>query len=228
MCASSGSGMIAALSALESKGRDEVTQVKVDNLIVINIDGNDQEGRGRDRNNDNGRKKNGDNNGQARAGANDDAARKKEEAAVAQQLMLLQVNEALLRDQQANAAQKELDNVLRAAAVSQREQEKSTVILVVQEVKVSVEVEVQKDNERKEKQKIEAKVFKQEAIVANRGKRETQTVMGKEFIWRGRTETNRNTSLRPSHPDCHRCCQSRGDRCSKRHPTCQGRSFEDG
>jgi hypothetical protein len=73
--------MIAALAALESKGRDEATQIKPENLIIIDVDA-------------------------------DNAGRKKDEVAAAQQLMLLQVNEALLRDQQANAAQKELENVV--------------------------------------------------------------------------------------------------------------------
>jgi hypothetical protein len=162
--------MIAALAALESKGREEVTQIKADNLIIINDDGN--------------------NDGQDRAGANNNAARKKEEAAAAQRLVLLQVNEALLRDQQANAAQKELDNVLRAAALSQREQEKSTVIVVVTEIKVETEVEVQVDNDKREKRKIEANVFKQEAIVANRGKPETQTVLGKNSTYSWCTVAN--------------------------------------
>ena len=136
--------MIAALAALESKGREQVAQVKADNFIFIdvnvevNVDG--QAGREKD-----------------------DKAPRKQDAA-AQQLMLLQVNQALLRDQQANAAQRELDNVLRVAAMEQREREKSTVIVVVTEIKVK-----------------EADLFKQEALVANRGKQVTQTVMGKHY-----------------------------------------------
>lgn len=147
--------MIAALAALESKGRDEATQAKTDNLIFIdvNVDVNDQDGRERD----------------------DNAADKKDKAVAAQQLMLLQVKQALLREQQAKAAQKELDNVLRAAAMAQREREKSTVMVVVTEIKVKVQV----DKDKGEKKEIEADFFNQEAIVANRGKQETQTVMGK-------------------------------------------------
>lgn len=167
--------MIAAFAALETKAQKEVTQIKADNVIIINVDVNDRDGGGRG----DDREKNGENkNDQDKDGADAEAARKKEEAAATQQLMLLQVNQALLADQRINAAQKELDNILRAAAVAQREREKSVVILVVQEVKVSVEVEVQVDNERREKRRIDANVFKQEAIVANRGKQKTQTVMG--------------------------------------------------
>ncbi|KAL1645102.1 hypothetical protein SLS61_008424 [Didymella pomorum] len=139
VCASQGSDMIAALAALESRGRDEVAQVKAGNFIFIdvnlevNVDG------------------------QAGTEKDDKAPRKQD--ATAQQLMLRQVNQALLHDQQANAAQRELDNVLRVAAMEQREREKSTIIVVVTEIKA------------------EADLFKQEALVANRGKQETQTVM---------------------------------------------------
>lgn len=135
--------MIAALVALESRGRDEVAQVKAGNFIFIdvnlevNVDG------------------------QAGTEKDDKAPRKQD--ATAQQLMLRQVNQALLHDQQANAAQRELDNVLRVAAMEQREREKSTIIVVVTEIKA------------------EADLFKQEALVANRGKQETQTVMGKHY-----------------------------------------------
>lgn len=152
VCASQGSGMIAAFAALEAQGLDEATQVKADNLIFIDVD--DRDGRGRDNN----------------------AARKKDRTAAAQQLMLLQVNQALIRDQQANAAQKELDNVLRTAALAQREQQKSTVIVVVTEIKVKFLDE----NDNGGKREIEADLFKQEAIVANRGKQETKTVMSKQ------------------------------------------------
>jgi hypothetical protein len=153
--------MIAALAALESKGRDEATQIKPENLIIIDVDA-------------------------------DNAGRKKDEVAAAQQLMLLQVNEALLRDQQANAAQKELENVLRAAALAQREQKKSTVIVVVTTIEVNIELQ---DNDKNEKKKLGAEVFKQEAIVANRGRQETQTVMGKDFTVTWLTLTDCMTSL---------------------------------
>lgn len=149
--------MIAALTALESKGLNEVTQIKAENLIIINSNIEDQNGRDR----------------------NDAAARKDNDAAAAEQLMLLQVNQALRRDQKANAAQKELDNALRAAAMAQREREKSTVMVVVTEIKTQVEVE----DITGEKRAIEANVFKQEAIVANRGKQETQTIMSKRFAY---------------------------------------------
>lgn len=157
--------MIVPPAALESKGREEVARIKADNFINIDVDTNARDG----------------------GGGDDEAARNKEEAAALQQLMLLQVNQALLRDQQANAAQKELDNVLRAAALAQREQEKSTVIVVVTTVEVVLDIEVQVDNDKKEKRKIATEVFKQEAVVANRGKQETQTVMGKNFdiMWAG-------------------------------------------
>lgn len=149
--------MIAALAALESKGLNEVTQIKTENLIIINVNVEDQNGRDR----------------------NDAAAHKDNDAAAAEQLMLLQVNQALRRDQKANAAQKELDNALRAAAMAQQEREKSTVMVVVTEIKTQVEVE----DITGEKRAFEANVFKQEAIVANRGKQETQTIMSKRFTY---------------------------------------------
>lgn len=157
MCTNPVSGMIAALAALESKGRNEVTHIKAENLIIININVEDQNGRER----------------------NDAAAGKDNDAAAAEQLMLLQVNQLLLRDQKANAAQKEIDNVFRAAVMAQRDRERSTVMVVVTEIKTQVAVV----DSTGEKRAIEANVFKQEAIVANRGKEETQTVMSKRFTY---------------------------------------------
>ncbi|KAF2624887.1 hypothetical protein BU25DRAFT_128073 [Macroventuria anomochaeta] len=173
-CASSGSRMISALATLESRAQEEVVQINADNFIIVNIDVNNKDNR--DRNED--RAKDGkEDNAQDNKNADANAAREKEEDAAAQQLMLQQVNRALLADQQANAAKNEVDNVLRAMALAQKEPHKSTVLLVVQEIKISIEIEVQVDDEKKEKRKIDTSVFKQEAIVANPGQADTETVM---------------------------------------------------
>ncbi|KAJ4325233.1 hypothetical protein N0V94_000755 [Neodidymelliopsis sp. IMI 364377] len=153
--------MAAALAALEAKAQQEVIQIKVDNLIII------------DANIDNGDDGKGDRKDEESA----EVARKDEEAAATQQLMLQQANQALAVEQQANAQQNEMDNVFRMTALAQKEPDKSTVLLVVQEIRITIEVDVNVDDEKKEKRKVEAAMYKQEAIVANRGKRQTETVM---------------------------------------------------
>lgn len=165
--------MIAALTALESRAQGEIVQTKIDSSLVVNININDRDSKDRDE--EGGREGKAEDKDKAIA----DAARKEAEDAVARQALLQGVNQALLVEQKANAAANEMDNVLRAMALAQKEPDRSTVILVVQEVKVSVELEVQVDKERKETRKVDASVFKQEVVVANRGKQETRTVMGK-------------------------------------------------
>jgi hypothetical protein len=159
--------MAAALAALEAKAQQEVIQIKVDNLIIIdaNIDNGDD---GKDDRKDK---------------ESAEAAREDEEAAATQQLMLQQVNQALAVDQQANAPENEMDNVLRMTALAQKEPDKSTVLLVVQEIRITIEVNVNVDDEKEEKRKVEAAMYKQEAVVANRGKRQTETVMGEPILF---------------------------------------------
>lgn len=126
----------------------KIAQVNVENIIFINVDLNDDDKTG---------------------GANE-AARKKAEDADVQKLILQDVNHALLVDQPANAAEAELDNVLRVMALGQKDADKSTVVLIVQEIRVVAEKDV------------DHRFFKQEAVVANRGKPETKTVMGKHAL----------------------------------------------
>jgi hypothetical protein len=137
--------MISALATLGAKGLGEVPQVRAENFVFIDV---------------------GDNNERDNARA---AVRELKGDRPAQELVLQQVNQALLDDQRKNAAEVELDNVLREAALAQKEPEITVVVLFVQEIKVIVK-------------NADAKLFKQEALVANRGKRETKTVMGKHTI----------------------------------------------
>jgi hypothetical protein len=137
--------MISALATLGAKGLGEVPQVRAENFVFIDV---------------------GDNNEKNNARA---AVRELKGDRPAQELVLQQVNQALLDDQRKNAAEVELDNVLREAALAQKEPEITVVVLFVQEIKVIVK-------------NADAKLFKQEALVANRGKRETKTVMGKHTI----------------------------------------------
>lgn len=168
ICASPGSAMIAALAALEARAQGEPAHTLTDKSSFVTISANGRD----DDNREDNRAKEGE-----KAAA--DAVRKKAEDEVAKQLLLQGVNQALLSDQKDNAAANEMDNVLRAVTIAQREPEKSTVILVVQEVKVSIELEIQVDDTRKETKKLNVSVFKQEVVVANRGKQETETVLSK-------------------------------------------------
>ncbi|KAF2997996.1 hypothetical protein E8E13_007024 [Curvularia kusanoi] len=147
VCAAPSSGMVSALAALENKGLGEVPQVKAENF-VFGVD--------------NGREV--------------EALRDLKGDVAAQELVLQQVNRALLADQRENAAEKELDNVLRAIALAKEEPEKSTVLQVINVVIVRRDAAVQV-NGREERRKLDAELFKQEALVANRGKRETKTVI---------------------------------------------------
>jgi hypothetical protein len=135
------SGMISALATLGTKGLGEVPQVRAETFVFIDVGDNNVR--------DNGRA----------------AVRELKGDRAAQELVLQQINQALLADQRKNAAEAELDDVLREAALAQKEPEITIVVLIVQEIKVVI-----KD--------VDAKLFKQEALVANRGKRETKTVMG--------------------------------------------------
>lgn len=122
----------------------------------------------------------------------------------AKRLMLQQVNHALAIDQQVNAATNERDNVLRAMALLQKEPDKSTVVLVVREIIISIELEVEGDNKERERKKVDARMYKQEAIVANRGKQETQTVMGTQYTPLIFVSTDRERSLRSPHSHSYR------------------------
>ncbi|KAJ4991782.1 hypothetical protein SVAN01_02632 [Stagonosporopsis vannaccii] len=167
-CASPASSMTTVLTALESRVQGEVTQMRTDSSVLVNIDvkdGGQETIEGELVTNQREEK--------ATVGAD----RKKLEGVVAEQLLLQGVDQALLADHKANAVANEMDNVLRAVALAQKEPEKTTVILVVQEVKVSIELEVQTEDKRQESRNVDASVFKQEVIVANRGKQETETVL---------------------------------------------------
>lgn len=202
ICVKSGSSLVSALTALQSKAEGTTVQINANNLIVINMDNS---GRNDDRARDG---EVGD--GQDKSGSSADA----ETDATQQRLIIQQANQALLIDQQVNAANNEIDNVLRAMAATQKEPDKSTVILVVQEIKINIEVEVQSDENEGEKGQIDTTVYKQEIVVANRGKQETETVMGKSFTLSTLTEckrmslyagTDEQRSLRYPRSQCYRC-----------------------
>ena len=137
--------MISDLATLGAKGAEEIPQVRAENFVFIDVGDNNER--------DNGRA----------------AVRELKGDRAAQELALQQVNQALLDDQRKNAAEAELDDVLREVALAQKEPEITVVVLIVQEINIIV-----KD--------VDAKLFKQEALVANRGKRETKTVMGTPIL----------------------------------------------
>jgi hypothetical protein len=167
--------LISYLATLGSKAQQETVQINAETLIMISIDTNkDRDSKAKD----DLRAEDGDKiNTKDKGEENVEAARNNGEEAAAQQVMLQQVNQALAIDQQANALTNEMDNVFRMAAFAQKDPEKSTVVVMVQEIKISIEIVVQVDDEKEEKRKVDASVYKQEAMVANRGKQETETVM---------------------------------------------------
>ncbi|KAJ4346259.1 hypothetical protein N0V95_005575 [Ascochyta clinopodiicola] len=191
-----GYDMVSALAALESKAYQEVVQINAENIIVVNIDIDNGKGEDEKAREDDRAQGAGEGNARDKGKDDTDAARGNEKDAAAQQLMLEQVNQALVIDQRANAANKQTDNVLRAMALTQKEPEKSTVILVVKQINISIEIEVKVDNKKTEKKKVDASLYKQEAIVANRGKQETQTIM----VYDPRTLTAADVTANPSAP----------------------------
>lgn len=179
--------IVSALAAVESEAKKEVVQVNIENLNIFNIDRDGKEKSVQDKAKNNAR-----------------AAPKAEEDAAVQALMLEKVNEALVIDQQANAANNEVDNVLRAMAMSQKEQDKSTVILVVTKIEIKVEVNIDLDDDKNGKKKVDASMFMQEAVVANRGKAETETVMGMYNVL-GDNFANKGHSVQPPYFNSRRC-----------------------
>lgn len=154
ICAATGSKAIADLTILGSKAVAEVAQVELENFIVINLDDDDKD------------------KAQKEDAIGADVARKNEE-------VIQQVNRGLLMVQKDNAAEIELDNVLRAVALAQEEPDKSIVVLVVTEIVISVKLDLQAEKDKKENGETVTSVFKQGVVVANRGKQVTETVMGK-------------------------------------------------
>lgn len=154
ICAATGSKAISDLTILGSKAVAEVAQVKLENFIVINLDDDDKD------------------KAQKEDAIGADVARKNEE-------VIQQVNRGLLMVQKDNAAEIELDNVLRAVALAQEEPDKSIVVLVVTEIVISVKLDLQAEKDKKENGETVTSVFKQGVVVANRGKQVTETVMGK-------------------------------------------------
>lgn len=127
-----------------------------------------------------------------------DAAQKKEKYADERKQVLQKVNQALLKDQKDKAAEIELDNVLRAAALAQEKPDKSVVVLIVQEIIISIDIG------QKENDKINTSVFKQGLVVANRGKQVTETVMGKHVSHLTYDFSLTRRSVRSEDTDCHR------------------------
>ncbi|KAH9872222.1 hypothetical protein IAQ61_005057 [Plenodomus lingam] len=86
-----------------------------------------------------------------------------------QQAVVQQVQEVLVVDQVNNGFNNDLNNLFRKSNFQNRFQDVSTVMLVVQEIQVAI------DDGRGNV--FQQDIFAQSAVVANRGARETQTVM---------------------------------------------------
>ncbi|KAF2034097.1 hypothetical protein EK21DRAFT_85890 [Setomelanomma holmii] len=86
-----------------------------------------------------------------------------------QQQVVQQVNEVLIVDQVNNGFNNDLNNLFRKSNMQNRNQKVSTVMLVVQEIQIAI------DDGRGNK--FQQQVFAQSAVIANRGRRVTQTVM---------------------------------------------------
>lgn len=80
-----------------------------------------------------------------------------------------QVNQVLVVDQVNNGFNNDLNNLFRKSNMQNQFRNVSTVMLVVQEIQVAV------DDGRGNQ--VQQQIFAQSAVVANRGARETQTVM---------------------------------------------------
>lgn len=86
-----------------------------------------------------------------------------------QQAIVQQVQEVLIVDQVNNGFNNDLNNLFRKSNFQNKFQDVSTVMLVVQEIQVAI------DDGRGNQ--IQQEIFAQSAVVANRGARETQTIM---------------------------------------------------
>lgn len=86
-----------------------------------------------------------------------------------QQAVVQQVQEVLVVNQQQNGFNNDLNNLFRKSNARRNNNDQSTVMLVVQEIQVAVD-----DGQGN---LFQQNVFAQSAVVANRGRRATQTVM---------------------------------------------------
>ena len=86
-----------------------------------------------------------------------------------QQAVVQQVNEVLIVQNEQDGFNRDLNNLFRKSSMRRERQDEATVMLVVQQIQVSV----QDDRGNAFQQD----VFVQSAVVANRGARETNTVM---------------------------------------------------
>lgn len=85
-----------------------------------------------------------------------------------------QVNQVLVVDQQNNRNRRDMNNLFRKSNFRNNNRDQTTVLLVVTEVQISV------DDGRGNQ--VDQRVFAQSAVVANRGQRQTNTVMSRSSI----------------------------------------------
>jgi hypothetical protein len=91
-----------------------------------------------------------------------------------QQIVVQQVKEVLVVNQRQNGFRNDMNNLFRKANFQNQFRDVTTVLLVVQEI--SVVVEGGRGDSLRES------VFAQSVVVANRGRRASQTVMGESFL----------------------------------------------
>jgi hypothetical protein len=85
------------------------------------------------------------------------------------QQVIQQINQVLVVDQSSNGFNNNLNDIFRKSNFQNQFQQVATVMLVVQEIQIAV------DDGRGNQ--VQQQIFAQKAVVANRGARETQTVM---------------------------------------------------
>jgi hypothetical protein len=81
------------------------------------------------------------------------------------------VNQILVVDNQNNGNRRDMNNLFRKSSYRNNNRDKTTVLLVVQEIQIIV------DDGRGNQ--VQQQVFAQSVVVANRGQRQTETVMRK-------------------------------------------------
>lgn len=83
------------------------------------------------------------------------------------------MNQILVVDGQNNGNRRDMNNLFRKSSYRNNNKDKTTVLLVVQEIQILID-----DGKGN---KAQQQVFAQSVVVANRGKKQTETVM-REFL----------------------------------------------
>lgn len=85
-----------------------------------------------------------------------------------------QVSEVLIVNQKQNGFNNDMNNLFRKSSMRNNNQDKATVIMVVQQIQIAI------DDGRGNQ--FQQDIFAQSILVANRGARETQSIMSKLLL----------------------------------------------